>query len=155
LPGSGLPKAIDSLLRHRHGQTRFLEDPNIPLDNHLAERDMRGVVLGRTNHYGSRAKRGTEVATILYNLTESAKLVGAEPNADLLTATQAALNKPGTVTHRHRTWRLTSDPGPCPSQPPPGPMGSGEDVLQSGTIRLCRSRESLARRGRWLSRWSV
>jgi len=98
LPRSGLRKAIDYMLSHWHGLTLFLEDPNIPLDNNLAERKMRGVVLGRKNHYGSRSKRGTEVAAILYSLTESAKLVGAEPNAYLLTATQAALNKPGTVT---------------------------------------------------------
>lgn len=98
LPRSGLGKAITYLLGHWPGLTRFLEDPRIPLDNNLAERELRGVVIGRKNHYGSRSKRGTEVAAILYSLTESAKLVGAEPRSYLLKATRAALEAPGTVT---------------------------------------------------------
>ena len=68
------------------------------MDNNLAERELRGVVIGRKNHYGSRSKRGTEVAAILYSLAESAKLVGEEPRAYLLKATRAALETPGTVT---------------------------------------------------------
>lgn len=98
LPRSGLGKAINYLLRHWKGLTLFLKNPQIPLDNNLAERELRGVVIGRKNHYGSRSKRGTEVAAILYSLTESAKLVGQEPHAYLLTATRAALENPGTVT---------------------------------------------------------
>ncbi len=57
------------------------------------------MVIGRKNHYGSRSKRGTEVAAILYSLTESAKLVGAEPRSYLLKATRAALKAPGTAAH--------------------------------------------------------
>ena len=98
LPRSGLGKVIAYLLGHWPGLARFLEDPRIPLDNNLAERELRGVVIGRKNHYGSRSKRGTEVAAILYSLTESAKLVGAEPRSYLLKATRAALEAPGTVT---------------------------------------------------------
>jgi transposase len=98
LPRGGLGKAITYLLGHWQGLSRFLEDPRIPLDNNLAERELRGVVIGRKNHYGSRSQRGIEVAAILYSLTESAKLVGAEPHSYLLRATRAALERPGTVT---------------------------------------------------------
>jgi transposase len=98
LPRSGLGKAITYLLGHWPGLSLFLEDPRIPLDNNLAERELRGVVIGRKNHYGSRSQRGTEVAAILYSLTESAKLVGAEPHSYLLEATRAALEDPGAVT---------------------------------------------------------
>jgi len=98
LPRSGLGKAITYLLGQWQGLKQFLENPLIPLDNNLAERELRGVVIGRKNHYGSRSKRGTEVAAILYSLTESAKLIGDEPYAYLLKATRAALEKPGTVT---------------------------------------------------------
>ncbi len=98
LPRSGLGKAIHYLLNHLSGLSLFLEDPRIPLDNNLAERELRGVVLGRKNHYGSRSKRGTEVAALFYSLLETAKLVGEEPRAYLLRATRAALNVPGTVT---------------------------------------------------------
>ncbi len=61
------------------GLTHFLDDPRIPLDNNYAERGLRGVVLGRKNHYGSRSRRGTEVAALFYSLVESAKLCGVEP----------------------------------------------------------------------------
>jgi transposase len=69
----------------------FLDDPNVAIDNNATERAMRGVVLGRKNHYGSRSRRGTEVAALFYSLIESAKLVGVGPHTYLLTATDAAL----------------------------------------------------------------
>ena len=43
------------------------------------------------NHYGSRSRRGTEVAAILYSLVESAKLNGLDPRDYLRTAVHAAL----------------------------------------------------------------
>ncbi len=91
LPASSLGKAIGYLLGLWTGLTRFLDDPRIPLDNNSTERGLRGVVLGRRNHYGSRSKRGTEVAALLYSLIESAKLCGVEPKRYLLLATRAAL----------------------------------------------------------------
>lgn len=98
LPRSGLGKAVGYLLELWPGLTRFLEDPRIPLDNNAVERALRGIVVGRKNHYGSRSRRGCEVAAIFYSLIESAKLVGAEPKAYLLRATARALENPGTVT---------------------------------------------------------
>ena len=64
-------------------------------------RNNTGLVIGRKNHYGSRSKRGTEVAALFYSLIESAKLCGAEPKAYLLHATRAALENPGAVTLPH------------------------------------------------------
>lgn len=98
LPESSLGKAIGYMLGLWPGLTRFLDDPRIPLDNNATERGLRGVVVGRKNHYGSRSKRGTEVAALFYSLIESAKLCGVEPKAYLLHATRAALANPGTVT---------------------------------------------------------
>jgi transposase len=48
-------------------------------------------VVGRKNHYGSKSRRGTEVAALFYSLVESAKLAGVEPKAYLRLAVQAAL----------------------------------------------------------------
>ena len=101
LPRSGLGQATEYLLGMWKGLTRFLEDPRIPLDNNAAERALRGVVVGRKNHYGSRSKRGTEVAALFYSLCETAKLAGVEPRSYLLEATRAAIDKPGTVTLPH------------------------------------------------------
>jgi transposase len=69
--------------------TRFLEDPRIPLDNNATERSIRGPVVGRKNHYGSKSKRGTEIAAIFYTLIETAKLAGVDPAAYLRAAVLA------------------------------------------------------------------
>ena len=59
--------------------TRFLADARIPLDNNATERGIRGPVVGRKNHYGSKSERGTEIAAIFYTLLETAKLQGIDP----------------------------------------------------------------------------
>ena len=91
LPEGGLGKAIAYMGQLWKGLTRFLDDPRIPLDNNATERGMRGPVLGRKNHYGSRSQRGTEVAAVLYSLVESAKLAGVEPKTYLRVAVADAL----------------------------------------------------------------
>ena len=93
LPESGLGKAIKYMLGLWPGLTRFLKDPAIPLDNNATERALRGLVVGRKNHYGSRSKRGTEVAALFYGLIESAKLAGVEPGRYLLEAAVAAITR--------------------------------------------------------------
>lgn len=90
-PGSGLARAIEYMSRRWSKATLFLEHPAVPLDNNGAERALRGLVLGRKNHYGSKSRRGTEVAAVFYTLIESAKLAGVEPAAYLMAATTAAL----------------------------------------------------------------
>ena len=70
--------------------------------NNLAEREMRRPVLGRKNHYGSRSKRGTEVAALFYSLLESAQLAGLEPKAYLTRAAHEAIRSPGAVTMPHQ-----------------------------------------------------
>ena len=101
LPEGGLGKAIAYMRGMWPGLTRFLEDPRVPLDNNPAERSLRGVVVGRKNYYGSRSKRGTEVAALFYSLCESARLCGVEPKSYLLHATRAAIAEDGTATLPH------------------------------------------------------
>jgi transposase len=98
LPKSKMGRAIEYMLNLWEGLTRFLDDPRVPLDNNGAERALRGVVVGRKNHYGSRSKRGTEVAALFYTLFETAKLSGVNPQAFVLEAAKRAIRKPGTVT---------------------------------------------------------
>lgn len=97
-PQSGLRKAVMYLLERRAGLTRFLDDPRVPLDNNAAERALRGMVVGRKNHYGSRSLRGTQVAALFYSLMETAKLCDVEPKAYLRAAAVAAIRTPGTVS---------------------------------------------------------
>jgi transposase len=98
LPQSGLGKAIAYMMDLWPGLTAFVDDPSVPLDNNHIERALRGPVVGRKNHYGSRSENGTHVAEVLYSLLESAKLSGVEPRTYLLKATWCALESPGLAT---------------------------------------------------------
>jgi transposase len=68
----------------------FLDDARIPLDNNATERAIRGPVVGRKNHYGSKSKSGTEVASRFYTILETCKLHDVDPAAYLHAAVLAA-----------------------------------------------------------------
>ena len=70
--------------------TRFVDDARIPLDNNATERSIRGPVVGRKNHYGSKSRSGTEVASRLYTILETCKLHDIDPAAYLHAAIIAA-----------------------------------------------------------------
>jgi transposase len=91
LPGSALESAIRYTAKRWSKLTRFLDDPRLPLDNNAAERALRGPVVGRKNHYGSKSRRGTEVAAIFYSLLETAKLVAIDPARYLHACVEAHL----------------------------------------------------------------
>lgn len=78
-----LGKAIRYTLAIWSRLTLFLDDPGIWLDNNATERGLRGPVVGRKNHYGSKSARGTRAAAVLYTLVESAKASGVDPIAYL------------------------------------------------------------------------
>jgi transposase len=99
LPRSDFGKAVRYMLERWAGLTRFVDDPRVPLDNNAAERALRGPVVGRKNHYGSRSLRGTQVAALFYTLCETAKLVGIDPHAYLLRALNTAIAQPGAITY--------------------------------------------------------
>jgi transposase len=98
LPQSSLGKAVAYTMHLWTGLTAFLENGAIPLDNNGAERALRGVVVGRKNHYGSKSLRGTQAAALFYSLFETAKLCGVEPKAYVRRAALAAIRTPGAVT---------------------------------------------------------
>ena len=92
--------------------SRFTSDPQIPLDKNATERAIRGPVVGRKNHYGSKSRAGTQIAATLYTLVETAKLHRVPPTRYLLEAVRAADR--GEVL---MPWQLTAvepDPAPAP-----------------------------------------
>ena len=98
LPRSALGKAIGYTSGLWPGLVRFLGHPRIPLDTNGVERALRGIAIGRKNHYRSRSERGTRVAALFYSLIESAKLCGVEPRGYLREAILRAVRNPGTAT---------------------------------------------------------
>lgn len=90
LTSLSIGKAAAYTLANWERLTRFVEDARIPLDNNATERAIRGPVVGRKNHYGSKSRRGTEVAATFYTVLETLKLHGKDPAAYLHAAILAA-----------------------------------------------------------------
>jgi len=96
IPKSQLAQAIGYMSKRWKGLTLFRDDPAIWLDNNGTERALRGPILGRKNHYGSRSERGMEAAAVFYSLIETCRLLGADPRAYLKAALRRAIETPGS-----------------------------------------------------------
>ncbi len=78
---AAIAKAIDYMLNHWPGFTRFLEDGRICLTNNAAERAMRGLALGRKSWLFAGSDRGADRAAVMYTLIQTAKLNDIDPQA--------------------------------------------------------------------------
>lgn len=76
---SAQQKVAESMENHWEGLIRFLEDPDVPLDNNLAERELRTPVVGRKNFYGTHSDRATEATAIFYSIISTCKRHGVPP----------------------------------------------------------------------------
>jgi transposase len=80
-------KAMDYMLRRIDVFTRFLDDGRICLSNNAAERELRGIALGRKSWLFAGSDRGGERAAIMLTLIHTAKLNDVDPQtwlADVL-----------------------------------------------------------------------
>ena len=76
-------KAIDYSLKRWPAFTRFLNDGRICMSNNAAERELRGVAVGRKNWTFAGSDRGAERAAAIYTLTMTCKLNHVDPQAYL------------------------------------------------------------------------
>ncbi len=84
LPGKGdLAKAIRYALNRWHAFTLFLEDGRVAIDNNVAERALKPVVLGRKNFLFAGSDAGGEIIADAMTLIETAKFSGLDPQAYL------------------------------------------------------------------------
>jgi transposase len=67
-------KVLKSMKVHWPGLTVFVEQPWVPMDNNVAERDARLAVVGRKNFYGSGAEWSGQLAATMYSLLMTVKL---------------------------------------------------------------------------------
>lgn len=72
-------KVYKSLLNHWSGLILFLENPEVPLDNNLAENSVRGPVTGRKAYYGSGSIWSAELAATLFSILQTLVLWGINP----------------------------------------------------------------------------
>jgi hypothetical protein len=74
-------KAMGYMLKRIDVFTRFLEDGRICLSNNAAERELRGIALGRKSWLFAGSDRGGERAAVMLTLIQTAKLNDIDPQA--------------------------------------------------------------------------
>ena len=74
-------KAMDYMLKRIDVFTRFLEDGRICLSNNAAERQLRGIALGRKSWLFAGSDRGGERAAVMLTLIQTARLNNVDPQA--------------------------------------------------------------------------
>ena len=74
-------KAFDYTLKRVDVFTRFLDDGRICLSNNAAERELRGIALGRKSWLFAGSDRGGERAAVMLTLIHTAKLNNVDPQA--------------------------------------------------------------------------
>ena len=72
-------KVLESLENHWEGLTQFVHNPDIPMDNNIAEQTIRGGVPGRKNYYGSGSEWSSELTAWLFTTLMTLKLWGVNP----------------------------------------------------------------------------
>ena len=58
--------------------TRFLRDPNLPMDNNFSERSLRAEAVGRANWIYAGNGQAAENLAVGYTLVQSAKAEGVD-----------------------------------------------------------------------------
>jgi len=101
LPKSKLGKAISYTMGIWDGLSVFLNNPRAPMTNNQAERSIRPAVIGRKNHYGSKSRRGAEVAALFYSLIGTCRMLKIDPTKYLLAAATCAIETPGEILLPH------------------------------------------------------
>jgi transposase len=74
-------KAMDYVLKRWAAFTGFLDDRRICLTNNAAERELRGIALGRKSWLLAGFDRGGERAAVMYTLIQTARLNDIDPQA--------------------------------------------------------------------------
>ena len=83
--GTGLAKAVQHARNEKSYLYAFLEDPQIPIDNNLAERAVKPFVIGRKNWLFSTSPKGAEASSIAYSIINSAQANGMDAKEYLTT----------------------------------------------------------------------
>ena len=115
--------------------TRFVGDARIPLDNNATERGIRGPVVGRRNHFGSKTRNGTQVAATLYRCSRRRSCTTSRRRA-----TSAPRSSPPTAAKSCSPGTSEADPG-CGARPrrrlPQPELRRHDGVPRNVTSHLC------------------
>ena len=81
LPKSPIGKAVTYALNQWNALMRYIDDPILDIDNNVAERALRRVVIGRKNWLFAGSENGARRAAIIYSLVASCKMNDLDPFA--------------------------------------------------------------------------
>jgi transposase len=90
------------LRKHWDSLFTFLDKPEVPFDNNLAERAIRPAVILRKNSQSNRSEQGAATQAILMSIYRTLRLRGLDPTK--------------TITTALRTYLQTGEVTPLPSQ---------------------------------------
>ena len=125
LPPSAL-KILNSLDNHWDGLTIFINQPNIPMDNNIAERGLRSPVVGRKGYYGSGAIWSGELAALMFTIFATLKCWRLNSHTWLIAYFQACASA-GKVPDNYQAflpWNMTEAEKILFSAPPAGENSS-------------------------------
>ena len=97
-------KAMEYMLTRWEAFSRFLTDGRICLTNNAAERELRGVALGRKAWMFAGSDRGGDRAAAMYSLVATAKLNGVDPRAWLADVLARIADHPASRLHELLPW---------------------------------------------------
>ena len=65
-------------MNHREGLSVFVDRPQVPMDNNLAERFLRGPAIGRRLSFGSDSETGARFTAIMYSVVGTLSMNGID-----------------------------------------------------------------------------
>ena len=99
-PSGNLGKAFSYTLSEWERLTKFLDNPEIPIDNNSVENGIRPFVIGRKNWLFSDTPSGAHASALFYTLIEGAKAVDLDPSVYM---SYLLYNAPKAITEAD--WR--------------------------------------------------
>lgn len=114
-------KLLKSLAAHWEGLMVFVQHPDVPMDNNVAERGLRTPVVGRKNYYGSGAVWSAELAAVMFTILKTLKLNGVNPQTWLLAYLQECAMRGGEApdcVDPFLPWNMSDSLRQLMAQPP-------------------------------------
>lgn len=120
-------KVLESLAKHWAGLTVFVDHPEVPMDNNVAERAQRNEVVGRKNYYGSGSVWSGKLAAMLFTVFQTLLLWKLNPRLWLSEYLQACAQHGGQApadAESFLPWNLSEERRASLAAARPGPDSS-------------------------------
>jgi transposase len=101
-------KILTSLQKHWSGLILFVANPDIPMDNNISERALRGPAGGRKTYYGHHAQWAGQLAAMLFTIIQTCLLNNINPYTFLIYYFEecAQLGAAPTDLDQFAPWKL-------------------------------------------------